>query len=198
MRRLVPLATKLLGGFGRPLICVTALSLLKHILLDEGQGRLDDLPTLNLVIALLAQVVAAGGVVALAIVALAWPVRDLLRLSLGRGRPVAWLPRGACSGPSCSASLPPPSYMNCKACSSSSAGACCRVCARAPSRTCSVEAEVARRSAELSRRNDELSDALLRLQSAREELVSAEKLATVGRIAAGITSEVDLPVARSV
>jgi signal transduction histidine kinase len=57
-----------------------------------------------------------------------------------------------------------------------------------------LEAEVKRRTAELSRRNEEVSEALSKLQLTRDELLRTEKLATMGRIAAGVTSEINNPV----
>lgn len=57
-----------------------------------------------------------------------------------------------------------------------------------------LEAEVGRRAAELSRRNKEVSDAMNRLQLMRGELLRTEKLATMGRIAAEVTSEINNPV----
>jgi methyl-accepting chemotaxis protein len=57
-----------------------------------------------------------------------------------------------------------------------------------------LEAEVGRRAAELSRRNQEVSDAMNRLQLMRGELLRTEKLATMGRIAAEVTSEINNPV----
>ncbi|MFO0576794.1 MAG: hypothetical protein U1A78_22565 [Polyangia bacterium] len=57
-----------------------------------------------------------------------------------------------------------------------------------------LESEVARRSAELSRRNTELAETLSRLQAARDELLRAEKLAAVGRVAAQVTADIVTPV----
>lgn len=57
-----------------------------------------------------------------------------------------------------------------------------------------LEAEVARRTAELSRRNEEVSEALGKLQRTRDSLLRTEKLATMGRIAAAVTMEINNPV----
>ncbi|MCS6914613.1 MAG: HAMP domain-containing protein [Myxococcota bacterium] len=61
-----------------------------------------------------------------------------------------------------------------------------------------LEADVAQRTAELSRRDREVSEATTRLQLARSELLRTEKLATMGRIAASITSEINDPVSAMV
>ncbi len=57
-----------------------------------------------------------------------------------------------------------------------------------------LESEVARRSAELQSRNAELSVALDRLRATLDELVRTEKLAAVGRIAAGVTTAINQPL----
>jgi signal transduction histidine kinase len=58
----------------------------------------------------------------------------------------------------------------------------------------SLEAEVTRRTAELERRNKELADALEQLQHAQDELVRSEKMASMGRLVAGIAHEINNPV----
>src|SRR6185312_11902862 len=58
----------------------------------------------------------------------------------------------------------------------------------------SLEQEVSRRTAELERRNRELADALVQLQRAQSELVRAEKMASMGRLVAGIAHEINNPV----
>jgi signal transduction histidine kinase len=58
----------------------------------------------------------------------------------------------------------------------------------------SLEQEVARRTAELERRNKELADALEQLKRAQDELVRSEKMASMGRLVAGIAHEINNPV----
>jgi signal transduction histidine kinase len=58
----------------------------------------------------------------------------------------------------------------------------------------SLEQEVTRRTAELERRNRELKDALERLERAQGELVRSEKMASMGRLVAGIAHEINNPV----
>ncbi len=57
-----------------------------------------------------------------------------------------------------------------------------------------LEAQVARRTAELERRNRELKEALEALQHVQEELLRAEKMASMGRLVAGIAHEINNPV----
>src|SRR6202012_850150 len=58
----------------------------------------------------------------------------------------------------------------------------------------SLEQEVSRRTAELERRNKELADALEQLRRAQDELVRSEKMASMGRLVAGIAHEINNPV----
>jgi len=57
-----------------------------------------------------------------------------------------------------------------------------------------LEARVAERTAALDRANQDLEDAVRRLYTAGEELAQNERLATVGRLAAGITHELNNPL----
>ena len=211
VKPLLSVRSKLLCGVGWLLLCVTSLSLLKRLLLSQGvgdghgllnghlgghiDGHIDSLALRGLLSVLPVQVAAAGGVVALAVVALAWPVRDLLRRAAavvghargGRGE----LQRPIILGVAATAEV-----LELQRLFEQLRRLLLARLRSSTEQNLQLEAEVARRSTELSRRNDELSDALARLQCAREELLRAEKLATVGRIAAGITSEIDAPVAR--
>jgi signal transduction histidine kinase len=58
----------------------------------------------------------------------------------------------------------------------------------------SLEQEVSRRTAELERRNRELAEALGELRKTQDELVRSEKLASMGRLVAGIAHEINNPV----
>jgi signal transduction histidine kinase len=58
----------------------------------------------------------------------------------------------------------------------------------------SLEQEVGRRTAELERRNRELAEALEQLRRAQDELVRSEKMASMGRLVAGIAHEINNPV----
>jgi signal transduction histidine kinase len=58
----------------------------------------------------------------------------------------------------------------------------------------SLEAEVTRRTAELERRNRELADALAELRRTQDELIRSEKMASMGRLVAGIAHEINNPV----
>ena len=58
----------------------------------------------------------------------------------------------------------------------------------------SLEQEVSRRTGELERRNRELADALEQLRRAQDELVRSEKMASMGRLVAGIAHEINNPV----
>lgn len=215
-RPLLSVRSKLLGGFGWLLLCVTALALLKQILLGQLGGRTDgglavrsDAQALRgLFVVLPVQVAAAGGVVAMAVVGLAWPVRDLLRRAAAVVGPAEYSGYGGYGGqggrggrgelqrPIVLGVSAPAEVLELQRLFEQLRRLLLARLRSSTEQNLQLEAEVARRSAELSRRNQELSDALVRLQSAREELLRAEKLATVGRIAAGITSEIDAPVAR--
>ena len=194
-RPLLSVRSKLLGGFGWLLLWGTALALLKQLLLGLLGERGGPLFWRGLWIMLPVQVVAAGGVVALAVVGLAWPVRDLLnRAAAVVGQTAGG--RGELQRPIVLGVSAPTEVIELQRLFDQLRRLLLARLRSSTEQNLQLEAEVARRSAELSRRNTELSDALTRLESAREELLRAEKLATVGRIAAGITSEIDAPVAR--
>jgi signal transduction histidine kinase len=57
-----------------------------------------------------------------------------------------------------------------------------------------LAAEVAERTVELQRRNSELEQALAQLGAAQQSLLQAEKLASIGRLVAGITHEINNPI----
>ena len=57
-----------------------------------------------------------------------------------------------------------------------------------------LEARVAQRTGELAQANTELSASVERLQMAQEELVRAEKLASLGTLVAGLAHELNTPV----
>ena len=61
-----------------------------------------------------------------------------------------------------------------------------------------LEEKVAERTRELSNTNTELSDALGVLQKAQKELLESEKLASLGRLVAGIAHELNTPIGNSV
>ena len=194
-RPLLSVRSKLLGGFGWLLLWVTALALLKQLMLGLLGERSGPLFWRGLWIMLPVQVIAAGGVVALAVVGLAWPVRDLLnRAAAVVGQAAGG--RGELQRPIVLGVSAPTEVIELQRLFDQLRRLLLARLRSSTEQNLQLEAEVARRSAELSRRNTELSDTLTRLESAREELLRAEKLATVGRIAAGITSEIDAPVAR--
>lgn len=58
----------------------------------------------------------------------------------------------------------------------------------------SLEATVAQRTSELTLSNDELSRALATLKTAQRELVESEKLASLGRLVAGMAHELNTPL----
>lgn len=57
-----------------------------------------------------------------------------------------------------------------------------------------LEAEVAGRTAELRRRNEELEQALKLLSEAQDALIHAEKMASIGRLVAGLAHEINNPI----
>ncbi len=60
-----------------------------------------------------------------------------------------------------------------------------------------LEAAVAERTARLHATNEELQGALERLQTSQEALIHAEKLASLGRLVAGVSHELNTPIGNS-
>ena len=61
----------------------------------------------------------------------------------------------------------------------------------------SLESRVQLRSAELERANDELSNAMETLQRTQQDLLAAEKMASLGSLVAGIAHELNTPIGNS-
>ncbi len=57
-----------------------------------------------------------------------------------------------------------------------------------------LEIKVQRRTADLAKKNKELADALEQLKRAQSQLVGAEKMASIGKLVAGIAHEINNPV----